>query len=142
MLDEIELRTTETALAESSSDASSDSQEYEVEAVRGHKVEDGVVKYYLKWKGYGEEDNTWESESKLECHDILAKYIRGIEKGFETAPATVKFIGAIAHEDGLMYHIQLPDGSKREISGREAKANWPVELIDFLESAYKIITMH
>jgi hypothetical protein len=63
--------------------------------------------YYLKWQGYAEADNTWEPESKLECHDIVAKYIRGVEKVFEAAPPTVKFIGAIAPEDGLVYQLTI-----------------------------------
>jgi hypothetical protein len=140
MFDEIELNATETALADLSSDAT-DSEEFEVEAVRSHKVEDGTVKYCLKWKGYPEEDNTWESESKLSCHDILAGYIRRVEKDMGAAPPTVKFIGTIACEHGVMYQVQFPDGSNREISGREGRLTWPGELLDFLEATHKMIAM-
>ena len=36
-----------------------DEPEYEVEAIRKMVREDGVPKFLVKWKGYGDEDNTW-----------------------------------------------------------------------------------
>jgi len=31
----------------------------------GHKVIDGVNYYYIHWKGYSAEDDSWESEENL-----------------------------------------------------------------------------
>ena len=39
--------------------------EYEVEAIVGRRNNGGRVEYLIKWKGYSDEENTWEPESNL-----------------------------------------------------------------------------
>lgn len=62
-------------------DDNDDEEVYEVERVVGHKhgPSDGnpkvhVLKYLLQWKGYSEEDNTWEEEESCSCHALIAAY--------------------------------------------------------------------
>jgi hypothetical protein len=50
--------------------------EYEVEAIRSHRHfgKNKRLQYLLKWKGYPEADNTWESEDQLNAPDLLRQY--------------------------------------------------------------------
>lgn len=47
---------------------------YEVEKLVDHKMKKGVRFYLVRWKGYNEQDDTWEKESNLHCPDILNAY--------------------------------------------------------------------
>jgi len=45
-----------------------------VEAIIDKKNEKGVVKYLVKWKGYGTKDNTWEPQSNIFCDGLIKAY--------------------------------------------------------------------
>ena len=52
-------------------------EEYEVEAVVAERQRNGQTEYLLKWKGWPEDDNTWEKEATLvDCPDVLAAWRR------------------------------------------------------------------
>ncbi|KAJ3163317.1 hypothetical protein HDU88_006416 [Geranomyces variabilis] len=60
---------------ENENENESDEPEWEVEAIVGaRKIRGGVQQYYIKWKGFDEDDNTWEPESHIHCPDLVDAY--------------------------------------------------------------------
>lgn len=57
-------------------DVIDEQDEYEVEAIVGHRKKKDGIHYHIKWKGYSSGENTWEPEDSLIPHarDILNSY--------------------------------------------------------------------
>eukprot|EP00029_Vermamoeba_vermiformis_P004653 TRINITY_DN1521_c0_g1_i1.p2 TRINITY_DN1521_c0_g1~~TRINITY_DN1521_c0_g1_i1.p2 ORF type:complete len:422 (-),score=146.50 TRINITY_DN1521_c0_g1_i1:2084-3208(-) len=59
-------------------------EEFIVEAILDKRKRKGVVEYHIKWAGYGDESNTWEVESNLNCPALVKKFEDRVEKSAES----------------------------------------------------------
>jgi hypothetical protein len=50
-------------------------EEFEVEAVTGHRYSGKRLQYLIKFKGYGHEQNEWLPKSHLSCDELVQEYL-------------------------------------------------------------------
>jgi hypothetical protein len=50
-------------------------EEFEVEAVLGHRYTGKKLQYLIKFKGYGHEQNEWLPKNHLTCDELVQEYL-------------------------------------------------------------------
>merc|ERR1712168_587425 len=125
-------------------------EEHSVEKVVDKRVgRNGKVEYLLKWKGYGDEDNTWEPRENLDCEDLIEAFEKKRKektdkkkkgdddskpRGFDRNLDPERIIGATDSSGELMFLIKWKGSDEADlVPAREANVKCPQTVIKFYE---------
>ncbi|KAF8982994.1 hypothetical protein BGZ46_000215 [Entomortierella lignicola] len=115
-----------------SDDDEEEGDEYEVERVVGHKRERGVLSFLLKWKGYEDADNTWETNDNLSCEELINEYWEKYEKaggkksdtkGSESKPQIAKRATSIAPASNTQSQSPVKQSAQRKSDGQKQETS-------------------
>lgn len=70
--------------------AGGEEEEYEVEKIVGHRTIKGRHQFLVRWKGYGEDSDTWEQEKDLNCRKLIEEFLDEDENTEEDAEKHIK----------------------------------------------------
>ncbi|XP_019962137.1 chromobox protein homolog 1b isoform X1 [Paralichthys olivaceus] len=138
-------------------------EEYVVEKVLNRRVVKGRVEYLLKWKGFSEEDNTWEPDDNLDCPDLIAEFLQSQKtahdgkrkageaegdeskskkkkddteklRGFARGLDPERIIGATDSTGELMFLMKWKNSDEADlVPAKEANVKCPQVVISFYE---------
>ncbi|CAG9315770.1 unnamed protein product [Blepharisma stoltei] len=122
-----------------SKSASHQNGEFEVEAIIDSKLKkDGSKLYFVKWKGYPEEESTWEPIDHLEhCKKAIAEYEKN-HRAKKTARIIEKRQGSLEKDDKIKSLVQIIYDPERN----EAMVEVEWEDPNLYNGFYPVVEMH
>jgi len=103
---------------------------FEVESIHGKRKNGGVIQYHVKWRGFNEDQNTWEPQKNLteSCADIIEEWEKqhrdagsdapkGSKKRKKSSPSTDNKKTAKRNKDGSF-----------TVESIEQKVQWPTQI--------------
>lgn len=73
-----------------------------VEKILDSRIVSGKKQYYLKWIGYGPEDNSWEPVENLDCPELIEAFEAKRKAGFDRGLKPEKILGATDSPGSLL----------------------------------------
>ena len=118
-----------------------DSQdEYVVESIVDKRISNNIVEYRVKWRGYTDEENTWEPAVNLDCSDLKADFEDSFMKedaikvGFDRCLVAENIIGATKRSDGMYFLMKFKDSDVGNfVKATEANEKCPQIVIRYYE---------
>lgn len=113
-----------------------------VEKIIDHKVDSrGRRKFLLKWKGFPNDENTWENEEDLSCPELLSEYLKkakiyekeNMGKGHLIEKPTQITKCSINKNKQLIYTAVYKSGKTKDMTSKDLFKLSPEIQIKFLE---------
>jgi len=138
-------------------------EEFSVEKVLDKRIgKNGKVEYLLKWRGFGDDDNTWEPSDNLDCEELISTFETARNnksksknekrkgggggepkakrkdgersRGFDRGLEPERIIGATDSSGELMFLIKWKGSDEADlVPAREANIKCPQTVIKFYE---------
>jgi len=139
-------------------------EEFSVEKVIDKRVgKNGKIEYLLKWRGFGDDDNTWEPKENLDCKELIEEFEKNRKeksskkigekrkaavggdskkrrdaddrpRGFDRNLEPERIIGATDSSGELMFLIKWKGSDEADlVPAREANVKCPQTVIKFYE---------
>eukprot|EP01129_Flabellula_baltica_P009335 TRINITY_DN3794_c0_g1_i1.p1 TRINITY_DN3794_c0_g1~~TRINITY_DN3794_c0_g1_i1.p1 ORF type:complete len:147 (-),score=38.45 TRINITY_DN3794_c0_g1_i1:22-462(-) len=136
----------------------SDSSDGAPECIVDEKFENGELLYLIKWKGYGNEDNTWESPSNLpqgKLNSLVKKWDHlkigevpshvqinnptgSFQIGFEYGDTVQEIVGCKKENDNLYHYVLWKNKNICTYVPHTETIKYAIEeVLDFYESRIK-----
>jgi len=137
-------------------------EEFVVDQLLDKRIQNGKTEYYLSWKGFGPEENTWEPQENLDCPELINAFENKLKakeshketgkelkeegnsgghpeedsrpRGFERGLEAAQVVGATDVTGELMFLMKW-DGCKELdlVTARQANVKAPGVVIKFYE---------
>lgn len=91
-----------------------DEEHYEVEKILDHKKDGNSFKYLVKWTGYDDAYNTWETEDKFDSAETIANYWKTVHQSDKARVNLVKPNVGIFTMLAFMFALLIVDVSANE----------------------------
>ncbi|KHN84657.1 Chromobox -like protein 3 [Toxocara canis] len=128
-------------------------EEYVVEEVIDKRIRNGVVEYFLSWKGFPASENTWEPEDNLDCPDLIQAFEMREKKanhrkkrlerdglhGFDRGLEPQEIVGAMRSNDGEVKMLIKWKGCEEAdvVPAKLANERCPQLVIRFYEQRFQ-----
>jgi hypothetical protein len=138
-------------------------EEFIVDKILDKRSKNGKIEYFLSWKGFGPEENTWEPRENLDCPELIKVFEDNRKKGdkakktvakstndpaakmkhpdedarprgFERGLQPERIIGATDSSGELMFLIKWKGSDEADlVPARQANMKSPQVVIQFYE---------
>ena len=115
-----------------------DAGEFEVERIVSCRTVHGKRQYLVHWKGYSENDDTWEAESGLNCDRLLAQFWSETQQQKPKPPldlSKIRIDGVCLYNGAIAYHISFDNKTRSTVTSDYLRTYYPQELLDYLVAA-------